>query len=85
MYGGGGGGGGLLLGVFSLGQQLGIVLEGEGVWRGSGFWEGWTSKRAGGSGLGGWPPVQMISPDLCLFDCVCVCFSCSWRDATGKQ
>lgn len=25
-----------------------------------------ASKRAGGSGLGGWPPVQMISPDSCV-------------------
>lgn len=27
-------------------------------------------QRAGGSGLGGWPPVQMISPDSCVFGCV---------------
>lgn len=29
-----------------------------------------ASQRAGGSGLGGWPPVQMISPDLCVWLCV---------------
>ena len=29
-----------------------------------------ASKRAVGSGLGGWPPVQMISPDSCVFGCL---------------
>lgn len=43
--------------VFSLGRGGGAAGGG---WRGA-------SQRAEGSGLGGWPPVSMISPDSSLF------------------
>ena len=44
--------------------QLGVVAVARRVYKGEEAEGG--SKRAGGSGLGGWPPVQMISPDSCV-------------------
>lgn len=56
--------GGVVCRPFSSGafQQTRFSVEegGGGVSRGGG---GGASQRAEGSGLGGWPPVLMISPD----------------------